>query len=846
MSAASHSTEGSEATTRHRIWRLAGGLTLVSALLLLLVEAPTSAVISTSDPWRWWLALTAAFLVAELAIFHLEVHREAHTVSLVELPIVVGLALLSPLALVASRLIGALFSLLVHRQSRGYKLAFNLSLFAVETSLAAFLARLVLDAGSTPSLWGWAFVVLAVLAGNLTSFALVTLGIYWTEGEFRPTVAAAALRVQFLVVCACGGLGVLVAALAGESSMLWLFAMLPVAGVFLALRSYSDLSQRFGDLEALHEFTDGVRRTLHVDLLVTTALARARLLLRADRAMLVVIGGVPGIGPGEISVDSSDRTHMSNHANGREAFATLLGGPTRHIVADAASSDPLAVELARRGAREAVLAPITGEDGLRAVFGVLDRAGTSMRFGPDDVRLLGTFATHAAAALRNGLLLHRLSEQAVHDGLTGLPNRILFEQRIETMASDPTHPPRLAVLLMDLDGFKEINDTLGHHAGDLLLQEVARRLRRAVRPGDLVARFGGDEFALLVPGVGAQGAAEVARRVMAALDDPVRHDDLDVRVRASLGIAWSPDHGTDPATLVQRADVAMYQAKRKQRGFVLYERSADTHSTRRLAVASDLRTAIDNGEIDLRYQPRVLLGTGKVAGVEALARWDHPRFGKVAPEEFVALAERTGLVRSLTRLVIEKAASQVRDWRDRGVNLEIAVNLSARDVADDGLVGEVESILRRYGLGPGSIGLELTERAVLAEPDVAIPTLERLAALGVRLAIDDFGTGYSSLSYLRTLPIDDLKIDRSFIVDLPGAERGELVLRAIVDLGHGLGLTVTAEGVERPETLRLLTELECDAAQGFVLAHALTSQDLEIWLSDRFSRATLAGRRRPA
>jgi diguanylate cyclase (GGDEF)-like protein len=418
--------------------------------------------------------------------------------------------------------------------------------------------------------------------------------------------------------------------------------------------------------------------------------------------------------------------------------------------------------------------------------------------------------------------------QSLHDALTGLPNRLLFRDRVDqAITSNQRSGEIAAVMLMDLDHFKEINDTLGHHHGDRLLEEVAQRLQGALRDSDTVARLGGDEFGVLLPRVaGVEAATEVANDVLRHLREPFLVDDLTLEVDASIGVAIFPDHGADTETLLQRADIAMYSAKSSSGGSMLFEASQDRHSPRRLALAGELRSAISNGQIVLYFQPKADLRTGQIVGVEALARWDHPRFGVVGPTEFVPIAEQTGLIGPLTSCVLNKALAQLRLWSEGGHDLTVAVNLSARSFLDTQLAVEIPALLERHGVAPARLELELTESMLMHDPQRAQATLERLKSIGVTLAVDDFGTGYSSLANLRRLPVDVIKIDKAFVIDMETSPSDAAIVSATVDLAHSLGLRAVAEGVESDEVWRRLAALGCDVAQGFHVSRALPARDL--------------------
>jgi diguanylate cyclase (GGDEF)-like protein len=358
--------------------------------------------------------------------------------------------------------------------------------------------------------------------------------------------------------------------------------------------------------------------------------------------------------------------------------------------------------------------------------------------------------------------------QALHDALTGLPNRELFRDRIDhAVRTSRRSGDAAVVMLMDLDHFKEINDTLGHHMGDLLLLEVARRLQRALRESDTVARLGGDEFGVLLPRVDKPGdAAVVAQQLLVHLREPFVLEGMRLEIDASIGIAMHPLHGEDNETLQQRADIAMYSAKQSGRGYAIFEPELDRHSPRRLALAGGLRSAINEGQIQLYYQPKAELRTGRIIGVEALARWDHPEFGIVGPSEFVPIAEQTGLITPLTSFVLDAAIHRVRAWMEAGLELSVAVNLSARSFLDTHLAAEIPRLLARHDVPARLLELEITESMLMTDPARAEATLDRLSQIGLTLSIDDFGTGYSSLANLKRLPVDVIKIDKSFVMEM--------------------------------------------------------------------------------
>jgi diguanylate cyclase (GGDEF)-like protein len=425
--------------------------------------------------------------------------------------------------------------------------------------------------------------------------------------------------------------------------------------------------------------------------------------------------------------------------------------------------------------------------------------------------------------------------QALHDGLTGLPNRTLLRDRTSQAIhqADRELTP-VALALLDLDRFKEVNDTLGHHHGDQLLVQVGQRLQATLRQVDTVARLGGDEFAVLLPRIHtAEGAATVATKLQAALAEPFTIEDLSLDVEASIGLAIYPDHGTDPDQLLQHADIAMYAAKATHAGFVLFDPTLDQHSPHKLALLGELRRAIDHGQLLLHYQPKVATHSGHVLGVEALVRWQHPTHGLVPPAQFIPLAERTGLIGPLTHYVLDAALRQCRAWQQAGHDLAVAVNVSARRLLDLGFPDEVAGLLARWQVPAGLLVVEITESTIMADPAHALQILGRLDQMGVQVAIDDFGTGYSSMAYLKRLPVHELKVDRSFVAQMTSNRRDAVIVRSTVDLGRNLGLRVVAEGVEDLATWQALDALGCDAIQGYHISRPVPAEDLIHWLTQQ-------------
>ncbi|MEP6939590.1 MAG: sensor domain-containing phosphodiesterase [Rudaea sp.] len=425
----------------------------------------------------------------------------------------------------------------------------------------------------------------------------------------------------------------------------------------------------------------------------------------------------------------------------------------------------------------------------------------------------------------------QIAFQAFHDTLTGLPNRASLQKHLSDALeiARATRQP-LALMMLDIDRFKEINDTMGHATGDIVLIEVGRRLRTALRPGDVLARFGGDEFVAILQQIDEAGVVAFAARVSTVVSQPLRAGSMEFFLDASIGVAKFPQHGERAEELLRRADIAMYDAKQSRKAFTVYEEGRDAVHLYRLSLLSDLRRAIGTSELELYYQPALDLHHPQIHRFEALLRWTHPQHGPISPADFIPLAEQSGLIRLITDWVLHEAIRQCAEWRDAGLDVGIAINLSAVDLGSGHLPDLLANHLGRYGVEPKRITLEITETAVMRDGTGAVEVLDRLKACGVRIAIDDFGTGYSSLSHLKRLPVDVLKIDKSFVMDMANDEDDAVIVRSTIELAHNMGLKVVAEGVETREAMAMLESLHCDSVQGYFICLPLAADKATSWL----------------
>ncbi len=792
-----------------------------------------------------WFVLALLFAGTDAAAIHIEFRRETRSISVSEVFLVLGLFVADPVTLVPARVIGALLNALPRRQPSA-KVVLDINQAALSASVAVVVFRAIAgEASAGPRAWiaGLGAAVAAELVSALTAVAVSAASESWLRWRRWLTTAGVATTVAVFEA----SLALLaVITLQADARAGWLLVV--VAGVILlAYRGYAGLGERHANLERLYTFSRAVEDIRDSGDASQSLLTHTRDLLRAAGAE-VVLRDESGDG-------SFLRMWLGDDGSASTDFidaATAEGWPWPAVCADGVSrllsyGTRDAVErdhLDRYGARDLLIAPLLRDGTIDGTIAVTSRLTDARSFGSEDQRFFEALATHASVALENERLITRLRQEALTDALTGLANRTCFRQRVaDAIAKARDEDRLLAVMILDLDRFKEVNDTLGHHNGDLVLQEIGSRLTRCLAATTTISRLGGDEFAILVPSVIDEwDAVQTAGQVHSALERPFTLDALSLDVSGSIGVAIFPHHGSDPEALLQRADVAMYLAKAGTRSIETYAADRDQYSPRRLALIGELRRAIETDELALYFQPKAELRTGRVVGVEAMVRWHHPTHGLLLPDEFVPLAEHTGLIRPLTRWVLRGALQQCAAWQHAGLDLTMAVNISARSLLDHELPEDVGRLLVQAGVDPALLVLEITESSVMSDPARTIGVLRRLAGMGVTISVDDFGTGYSSLTYLSRLPVLEIKIDKSFVLGMLHDRNDAVIVQTIVDLGANLGLRVVAEGVEDAATWDRLTELDCALAQGFHLSRPVPAGVLSTWLAGRSPAADDTGR----
>jgi diguanylate cyclase (GGDEF)-like protein len=812
------------ANPEKQVWLLTG-LVAIAAVVAWSVLARWAPL--PDAPFAHWPLVFGGFLLCQVYLVRFEFRGESTAITFSDVPLVIGLACVSPVALLAARLAGSTLALTVWFRQSPMKLAFNLSLHALEVAVAVCAYHLVLGGESVTSLRGWVAAVVAIVANEMVAQSLLFVVTSFFAGPPPRRVAMQALITIVFFAGATAALGVVTLSMTANDPKT-LIALGALVGVFAVLtRRHLVLRERFEAVELLYGFTGAVSAALAADEALAAVLTQSAEALRAERAELTLV--LDDGATWRASLFDSGIVMETRPAELLDVEREAMTSRTGAVVSAGTATETLPDGTPMR---DAVVAPIdTG-----AVHGALlvaNRVGGLLPFDDGDRRVLESLANHASVVLRSHGLLAQLRDevaakehQSLHDALTGLGNRTLFGNEVAAALAAGSV---VTVLHMDLDRFKDINDSLGHHFGDLVLTEVATRLVRVVDGRGVVARLGGEEFAAVVIGRDVD-PMEAAAELSAALADPFLVDDLSLEVSASIGVATSSEDAADAATLLRHADIAMYQAKGTQAHTARYAPEHDAYTRRRVALVGDLRRAIEHDELELYYQPQVDLSTGNVAGVEALLRWHHPEHGFVPPDEFVGLAEHSSLIRPLTRWVLERALCQLRAWDAEAIDIDMAVNLSVHNLADPDLVTMVQELLAATGVHPPRLTLEITETSVMSDLGGSLAALNALAATGVRLSIDDFGTGYSSLSRLARLPVSEVKIDRSFVINMDSDLAAGIIAHATTTLGRNLGLRVVAEGVETPRSWQRLEEYGCHMAQGYLIARPMPADHLAGWL----------------
>ncbi|MGH9273598.1 MAG: putative bifunctional diguanylate cyclase/phosphodiesterase [Acidimicrobiales bacterium] len=784
------------------------------------------------------MVLVAAFVLVELMTVNVEARNEAHALTFSEVPLVVGLFLAAPVDLLVARILGGVIVLGVLRRQQLPKLSLNLASFALECTVVIGVFRLMFNDADATSLSNWVVVFLAMMLSQVLGVLVVSVGItlYGSWPGARVLRQVLLFGTLTSIANTCSGLALAVS-LWDKSYIGLLFVALATV-LFLLHRAYSGLTERHKSLETLHDFTRGLGGSLEIQELERAVVEGARGILRGEQGALLlppIRDGAPAtrvLAEGEHTV----RSNISPTELAADLAILLPDGESRLYE----PGQPLPGWLAEIGLKDAAIVPLTTDGVATGALLVANRLTEVSEFVDGDLRVFETLANHANVALENGRLVahlqHEAKEQAylaLHDSVTGLPNRTsLLEQLEAAIQRAKATEVGLALVFIDLDTFKEVHDTLGMATGDRLLLEVKQRVEAVLPPTATFARFTGDQFAVLVTGVAhLDDVMKLAETIHAEFDSPFTADAVSLVLGASLGIAMYPEHATSADLLLQRTDAATYMARLDGSGIEVYASDADPYAPRRLALAADLREALERDEVDVYVQPKVSLADGVVVGAEALVRWTHPRLGPLSPDQFIPAAEHTGVIRSLTSYVVRDALAQCRAWRDAGLDLTISVNLSARNLFDSHLVEDIGAAIAVAGVPASALTLELTESTVMGGSKRSMAVLDGLQGLGVGLSVDDFGTGYSSLSHLRQLPVTELKVDKSFVSTMTLNEHDAVIVRALVDLGRSLGLRTVAEGVESTEAWDLLREFGCEEAQGYLLSRPLPAAQFVAWLA---------------
>lgn len=785
-----------------------------------------------------WPLLACGFALGHFASINVEFRGSSHQLDLTDVIILPAIIFAGPLPVILAAAVGTAARSLYGRRAL-IKAAFNVALHAMAAALAVDVFYLVLGSANVLSARGWAASGAAVLVAVVVSQVCIHAVIALSAGRLPVnglSQVGVTLPLVFAIDFTLGltAIHMLWASLGGG----FLFIAIAVAVAF-AYRAHGRLQLRHRTLTQLYHFEQALAGIVESDLVIAAVLNEALLLFNAEVAQLVV--------PGEFL--SSCHTLRAGQTTpevslARHPLVDLLDSESKVLLAPTGTSEErMVAALDRCGFRDALMLRLpTDVAGTLEVLVIADRlGGDHPTFDATDGHFAEALATPAAMALRSSDLLNQLRTevatkeyQATHDALTGLANRTLFSASVDWALE--LRPPHafVGVMIIDLDGFKSLNDSFGHEAGDAMLQHVASCVSALVDNAGTVGRLGGDEFAVVVSNeLGTDEIVSLARSIYSAIKVPVTIAGSSVHVRASIGVAVAPEHGEDRTTLLRQADFAMYRAKQRGGGVAHHNDYQDGKLDRPSMILA-LREAIDTSSLTLNYQPKLRLSDSRVVGVEALLRWTHPIYGVITPDEFIPVAEGAGMIAPLTRWVLDHAMTQCYEWHRDGLDLNVAVNLSPSQINDEEIIEQVIQLLHYYDLPPHALSLEITESSdILDKASDDIEMLETLSNLGVRISIDDFGVGTSSLTRIRNFPVQELKIDKSFILNLDSDPRDYAVVASTVELAHDLGLEVVAEGVESPLVAEKLRSLNCDIVQGYLYSMPMPAQDLAVWVRSR-------------
>jgi diguanylate cyclase (GGDEF)-like protein len=789
-----------------------------------------------------WVALAVLFYVTEVYVVHIEFRRDAHSFSLSEIPLVIGLFFTTPAEFVLAQFAGAAVALGVRRRQSILKLAFNTSHFCLEASIATLLFHRLVSLGDPLGPAGIAATFVPLILTSAIAVCSIFLAISLSEGRLQLNKFGSVMLSGLIVTATNASLGLLgVWILWMNPAGAWLL-LIPTATVFLAYRAYTAERQKRQGLDFLNESTRILQESLEVEGAIRSLLRGAADMFRGEIAELIVFP------PGE---DVPLRTTVGGGSEAVMKPVPELRGGIRGGIAskskglflkEALQDDGLGAYLAARNFKDAIIAPLHGEIRILGVLLIANRLGDVSHFDEEDLKLFVTLANQATVSLEKGRLEKSLAQlsaleeelqhQASHDPLTGLANRVLFVDRVDDALARTERSGPVAVLFLDLDDFKTVNDSVGHIAGDQLLVTVADRIRHCLRSDDTAARLGGDEFGILIDEAkDPRDAIHVAERIIRALASPFALQGKEVFIHASIGIAFGGKDVPSSDTLLRNADVAMYRAKSQGKDrYDIYETGMHVAVVKRMELKAELERAVEQNRFEIYYQPILSLKTGKVTAAEALVRWRHAERGLLLPAEFIPLAEETGLIVPLSRLVLGAACNQAREWhlQFQGEHRTlVAVNLSPKHIQQPGLVDDVVEALRASLVSPQNLILEVTENVLMHDSEATITKLQELRSLGVQIALDDFGNGFSSLGYLRRFPLDIVKIAKCFIDDLDHSAAGTELVDAMIKLGAALGVKIVAEGVETAEQYRKVRRLGCDQGQGNYFARPVSPEELQ-------------------